>query len=58
MGCPAFGVSVAFLKQPALPGEASNTNFYLAVSKKRPKSPKLDIPFKRVLNYTISQVFT
>jgi hypothetical protein len=22
MGCPAFGVSVSFLKQPALPGEA------------------------------------
>jgi hypothetical protein len=25
MGCPALGVSVAFLKQPALPGEAPQT---------------------------------
>jgi hypothetical protein len=25
MGCPALGVSVAFLKQPALPGEAPET---------------------------------
>jgi hypothetical protein len=25
MGCPAFGVSVAFLKQPALPGKAPET---------------------------------
>jgi hypothetical protein len=30
MGCPAFGVWVAFLKQPALPGQA--------------KPPMLDIP--------------
>jgi hypothetical protein len=25
MGCPALGVSVAFLKQPTLPGEAPET---------------------------------
>jgi hypothetical protein len=25
MGCPALGVLVAFLKQPALPGEAPET---------------------------------
>jgi hypothetical protein len=25
MGCPALGVSVAFLKQPALPGKAPQT---------------------------------
>jgi hypothetical protein len=25
MGCPALGVSVAFLKHPALPGEALQT---------------------------------
>jgi hypothetical protein len=25
MGCPALGVWVAFLKQPALPGEAPQT---------------------------------
>jgi hypothetical protein len=25
MGCPAFGVSVAFLKQYALPGKAPQT---------------------------------
>jgi hypothetical protein len=25
MGCPALGVSVAFLKQPVLPGEAPQT---------------------------------
>jgi hypothetical protein len=25
MGCPALGISVAFLKQPALPGEAPQT---------------------------------
>jgi hypothetical protein len=23
MGCPALGISVGFLKQPALPGEAT-----------------------------------
>jgi hypothetical protein len=25
MGCPALGISVAFFKQPALPGEAPQT---------------------------------
>jgi hypothetical protein len=25
MGCPALGISVGFLKQPALPGEAPHT---------------------------------
>jgi hypothetical protein len=37
MGCPALGVSVAFLKQPALPGEAPQT-------KKNPK--------KKIINKT------
>jgi hypothetical protein len=26
MGCSALGISVAFFKQPALPGEAPETN--------------------------------
>jgi hypothetical protein len=35
MGCPALGVSVAFLKQPALPGEAPQTKKnFLKISKK------------------------
>jgi hypothetical protein len=34
MGCPAMGISVAFLKQPALPGEAPETKKILNNSKK------------------------
>jgi hypothetical protein len=51
-----WGVWVAFFKQPLLPGEAPQTKknwgggglgqaVHQAVSKKRPKPPKLDIPF-------------
>jgi hypothetical protein len=35
MGCPALGISVAFLKQPALPGEALQTKFFLKIKKKK-----------------------
>jgi hypothetical protein len=35
MGCPALGISVAFLKQPALPGEAPQTKKFLKIKKKK-----------------------
>jgi hypothetical protein len=35
MGCPALGISVGFLKQPALPGEEPQTK---KNSKKNPKN--------------------
>jgi hypothetical protein len=92
MECPALGIWVVFLKQPALPGEAPqkkflkkiskknsliknhkwikssskiyNFNFFgalgqavhQAVSKKRPKSPKLDIPFEAKQSLRMVQV--
>jgi hypothetical protein len=37
MGCPALGISVAFLKQPAQPGEAPQTK---KKSKKNLKNKK------------------
>jgi hypothetical protein len=33
MGCPVLGVWVAFLKQPALPGEAPETKFIKKIKK-------------------------
>jgi hypothetical protein len=45
MGCPALGVWVAFLKQPALPGEApnqtkKNQNQFFFINKKSQKNQK------------------
>jgi hypothetical protein len=35
MGCPALGIWVGFLKQPALPGKATQQkNFFKKISKK------------------------
>jgi hypothetical protein len=33
MGCPALGIWVGFLKQPALPGEAPQKKFFIKNSK-------------------------
>jgi hypothetical protein len=34
MGCPALGIWVGFLKQPALPGKAPQKKFFKKISKK------------------------
>jgi hypothetical protein len=38
MGCPALGIWVGFLKQPALPGEAPQKKIFKNNSKKFQKS--------------------
>jgi hypothetical protein len=40
MGCPALGVSVAFLKQPTLPGEAPQTKKIKIINKKSQMNQK------------------
>jgi hypothetical protein len=81
MGCPALGVSVAFLKQPAVHclvknpkqifffklkkikiisktsqmnhGARPGSAVHQAVSKKRPKPPMLDIPFRAFTTFAV-----
>jgi hypothetical protein len=43
MGCPALGIWVGFLKQPALPGEGHQKQFFKKNSKKTNHKTRLKI---------------
>jgi hypothetical protein len=53
MGCPALGIWVCFLKQPALPGKAPQKKFFKKNSKKYKSLIKITNESKVVQKYII-----